>query len=91
MHNRIVLKLDHEEKVTPSGLVLTPMVQGVPDQGVVVSVGPGKTLQDGTLLPHNISVGDEVIFEKNFAHGVTIDEVEYVWVDADNVIAVLGA
>ena len=58
---RVLVKvLDVEEK-TLSGLVV-PKDKNFSNKGVVEAVGEGRLLQDGTVKPLQIAVGDNVLF-----------------------------
>ena len=60
----VAVKRAEEVKQTASGLFL-----GNPEktnEGEVVAVGPGRYLDNGTLLPVSVKVGDKVLFSKNY-------------------------
>lgn len=61
--NYVLVDLVEEEVKTPSGLILTSTAIVPPCEGKVISVGKGKYNEiDGNLIPHDIEVGDIVIF-----------------------------
>jgi len=89
-NNFVFLTLDDkDDEVTGFGLVI-PRGGPPPSQGKVVSAGPGKHHKSGKFIPNPCKVGDIVEFEKLQAKGVKIEGTEYVWVDADYVLAILG-
>lgn len=49
---------------TPSGLVLPESSKDRPNQGKVIAVGEGILLENGTLSPVRVWVGDTVLFQK---------------------------
>lgn len=53
-----------EKETTSGGGILLSSVE-TPCAGIVVSVGPGRYLDNGEREDHNINVGDVVIFGKS--------------------------
>lgn len=64
LHDRVVVKRNEEETKTAGGIVLPGSAAEKPSQGVVVAVGPGKALDNGTVRKVDLKVGDKVIFGK---------------------------
>ena len=59
---------------TDSGITLAESYFYAPEvSGVVIALGDGPRAEDGTLLPHAIAVGDEVVFAGESGHEVVID------------------
>ena len=48
-----------EEKVTKSGIYLPENVEEKPMIGKVIAVGPGKTNEEGKLIPLTIKIDDK--------------------------------
>ena len=93
--DNIVIKLPKVEKeqVTQSGIVLTgaAMQQDLPERGVVVAVGSGRILSNGTKLSIEIKEGDEVIFNKFAGTKITSEEDEFLIVKENDILAVIKA
>ena len=49
--DRVVLKAIAQEQTTKSGIVLPDTAKEKPQQGEVIAVGSGKTLENGQKLP----------------------------------------
>lgn len=62
--DRVVIKPLAQEEKTKSGIVLPDTAKEKPQQGEVVAVGTGKTLENGQKVPLEVKVGDKVIFSK---------------------------
>lgn len=64
--NRLVVRvIEEEDRVTPRGLVIPKaIVKDRATRGVVVAVGPGKRLDDGTYLAMPFQIGDLVHFPR---------------------------
>lgn len=66
-----------EEEKTSTGIILTGTVIQESNKAIVVAVGSGKTLEDGSKLPMEVKVGDEVIFNKNSCTDITYNGINY--------------
>ncbi len=60
----VAVKRAEEVKQTASGLFLGNSEKI--NEGVVVAVGPGRHLENGTVLPVAVKVGDVVLFSKSY-------------------------
>ena len=73
LHDRVVVKRLEAEHKTVSGIVIPDAAAEKPDQGKVIAAGAGKTLEDGTLRPLDIRVGDRVLFGKYAGQSVKVE------------------
>ena len=51
-------------KMSRGGIHLPDVAQEVPVEGVVMAVGPGVLLEDGSRSPMDVKPGDHVVFKK---------------------------
>ena len=64
LHDRVVVRpLDAEEK-TAGGIIIPGTAQAKPQEGKVVSVGPGARREDGSIAKLDVKVGDRVLYGK---------------------------
>lgn len=87
--DRVVIKLVEAEEKTKSGIILTATAQEKPQIAEVVAVGPGKTGEDGAIVPVALKVGDRVIAAKYAGTEVKLDGVEYTIISEKDVLAVI--
>ena len=87
--DRILVKLMAEEEKSPGGIILPDTAKEKPQEGKVVAVGKGRLLEDGTVRPLEIKVGDTVLFAKYSGTEVNHDEKEFTILREDDVLAVL--
>ena len=64
------------ETTLPSGIVIPDTAKEKPQQGKVISVGPGKRDDDGDRVPMDIKVGDVVMFKKWGGTEIKVDGKE---------------
>jgi len=89
LSNYIFVETFNEDKTTKSGIFIPASVEEKPIMGKVIAVGPGKTTDDGKLIPLNVKVGDQVLFTKYTPNEIKIDEKEYLAVREDDILAII--
>jgi chaperonin GroES len=87
--DRVIVKQDEAEEKTASGLILSSGSQDKPQHGTVISVGPGKPDKEGNLVASELKEGDKVIYSKYGGNEIKIDEVTYLILRADDIMAVI--
>ena len=73
LNDRVVVRRNAEEETSAGGIILTGSAKEKPNQGEVVAVGPGKTLDSGEVRALSIAVGDTVVFGR-YADSNTITD-----------------
>ena len=86
--DRVVLKQLVAEETTKSGIVLPGQAKEKPQQAEVIAVGPGGVV-DGKEVTMQVKVGDKVIFSKYAGTEVKLEEVEYIVVKQNDILAVV--
>ena len=86
--DRVVLKQLVAEETTKSGIVLPGQNKEKPQQAEVIAVGPGGVV-DGKEIKMEVKVGDNVIYSKYAGTEVKIDDVEYIIVKQNDILAIL--
>ena len=87
--DRLIVKPSAKEEVTKSGIVLPDTAKEKPQEGKVMAVGKGRLLEDGTVRPLEIKVGDTVLFAKYSGTEVNHEEKEFLILREDDILAVL--
>jgi chaperonin GroES len=64
LDDRVVVEPQEAEERTAGGIVLPDTAKEKPQRGKVVSVGPGRLLDNGNRGELSVSVGDVVIYGK---------------------------
>lgn len=89
MGERIVVKRVDSEETTAGGIVLPDSAREKPARGTVMALGSGKLLDDGSRAASQLSEGDVVLFSSYAGETVEIDDVEYLLMREDDVLAVV--
>ena len=89
LHDRVVVKRLDKERTTASGIVIPDNAAEKPDQGEVVAVGNGKSLEDGKTKPVDVKVGEKILFGKYSGQTVKVDGDELLVLREDDIMAVI--
>lgn len=89
LHDRVLIKRIEEEERTQGGIVIPDTAKEKPQQGIVIAVGDGQKMEDGTRKPMQLKVGDKVLFGKWAGTEVKIKGEEHLIMKEDEIIAVI--
>ncbi len=88
LNDRIVVKAVTPETKTAGGILLPDSAQEKPQEAEVVAVGPGKTLDNGKVVPIEVKPGDLVIYGKYGGTEIKVGNDEYVILRQDDLLAI---
>ncbi|ABE53714.1 chaperonin Cpn10 [Shewanella denitrificans OS217] len=91
LHDRVIVKRLEVESKSAGGIVLTGSAAEKSTRGEILAVGNGRLLENGTVKPLDVKVGDVVIF--NEGYGVKkekIDGEEVLILSEADLMAVVG-
>ena len=84
----IVQRLGSAER-SKGGLYLPDAAQEKPQEAKVIAVGSGRTLKDGKVVPLAVKAGDRIIFGKYSGSEIKVEDKEYVFLNEDDILAVV--
>jgi chaperonin GroES len=87
--DRVVVKPKAKDEMTSSGLVLPDTASEKPQEGSVLSVGPGRMLETGKRVEMDVKVGDAVLFAKYAGTEVKLEGDEYLVIRESDLLAVV--
>ena len=87
--DRVIVKPKAKEEMTKSGLVLPDMASEKPQEGSVLSVGPGRMLDSGKRVEMEVKSGDTVLFAKYAGTEVKLDGEEYLVIRESDLLAIV--
>lgn len=90
LHNRLVVERLEAEQSTSSGIIIPDTAKEKPQQGKVVSVGPGLADKTGKVVPMDIAPGDTVLFNKYGGTEVSLEGKDYLILKEDDVLGVIS-
>jgi chaperonin GroES len=91
LEDRILVRPDEGEETTVSGIVIPDTAKEKPQEGTVLSVGPGKRSDStGELIQVDVKEGDRVMYSKYGGTEIKVDGEELLILSARDVLAVVG-
>ena len=87
--DRVVVKPLEREEVTRSGIVLPDTAKEKPQQGEVLAVGPGRTLDSGERVVPDVKEGDRVLFAKYSGTEFKLEQEELLILRESDILAIV--
>jgi chaperonin GroES len=91
LHDRLIVRRKEEERTTAGGIVIPDSATEKPVRGEVLAVGNGKILEDGSVRPLDVKVGDEVLFGKYSGTEVKVEGEELLVMREEDIMGVIEA
>jgi chaperonin GroES len=88
--DKVILKRIEAEAKTAGGIVLPDSAKEKPKRGVVLAVGNGRLLDDGSRSEMQIKKNDEVLFTSYSGTEIKVGGEEYLIMDESDVLGVFG-
>lgn len=88
--NRVVAKRLEQEETLKGGIILPETAKKKQETAKVVAIGTGKITKEGKTIQISVKVGDTILMDKYSGQEVTIDDEDYVIVNADDIIAIIN-
>jgi len=89
LYDRIVVKRIEEKQQMQGGLHIPDSAKEKPQEAEVTAVGKGKRLEDGTIVPLDVKVGDRVLLGKYAGSEVKLEGEEHLILREDDILGVL--
>lgn len=89
LHDKVLVRRAKEETKSIGGIILTDSAKEKPMQGVVVAVGNGKILKDGTIRSLDVKCGNKIIFGKYTGTEIKVDLEELLIMREDEIMAII--
>ena len=90
LHDRVIVKRLEEERKSAGGIVIPDTAAEKPSMGELIAVGPGKTDDNGKLIPMGAKVGDKVLFGKYSGQEFKLEGSDLLHMREDDIIGIVG-
>ncbi len=87
--DRVVVRRLAEDQKTPGGIIIPDTAQEKPQEGEVISVGPGALDDNGKRVIPEVRAGDFVLFGKWSGSEVKLDGEELLIMKESDIMGVL--
>jgi chaperonin GroES len=89
LHDRVLVKRIEEKDSVKGGIIIPDTAKEKPQEGEVIAVGAGK-MEKGARVPLDVKAGDRVLFGKYSGTEIKIDDVEYLILREEEILAKLS-
>jgi chaperonin GroES len=87
--DRLVVRREDSQERTEGGIYLPESAKNKPTRGVVVAVGDGKLLEDGSRAPMQVKAGDRVLFTSYAGEAIEMGDEEFLLMSEGELLAVI--
>jgi len=91
LQDRVAVRRVKEEEKTKGGLFIPDTAKEKPVEAVVLAVGNGKVLENGTTRPLDVKAGDRILFGKYSGSEVKIDGEDTLILREEDILGVIEA
>jgi chaperonin GroES len=91
MGDRVVVKPKGREEQSRGGIILPDTAGEKPQQGEVLSIGPGRQLDNGKRVELDLKVGDTVLFAKYSGTEFKLEDDDLLILSERDILAVINS
>jgi len=89
LHDRILVKRIEEGESIRGGIIIPDSAKEKPQEGQVISVGKGKSNDEGKVFPLDVKAGDSILFGKYSGTEIKLDGEEFLIMREEEVLGIL--
>ena len=87
--DRVVIRRVKEDQKTAGGIIIPDTVHEKPQEGEVISVGPGALDDNGKRVGPEVKAGDRVLFGKWSGSEVKLDGEEFLIMKESDIMGII--
>jgi chaperonin GroES len=89
LHDRLLIRRIEEGETIRGGIIIPESAKEKPMEGEVISVGKGKSNDEGKVFPLDVKAGDRVLFGKYSGTEIKIDGEEFLIMREEEVLGII--
>jgi chaperonin GroES len=89
LHDRILVRRVEEGETVRGGIIIPDSAKEKPQQGEVISVGKGKSNDEGKVFPLDVKSGDKILFGKYSGTEIKLDNEEFLIMREEEVLGII--
>ena len=89
LHDRILLRRVEEGETVRGGIIIPDSAKEKPQEGEVISVGKGKSNDEGKVFPLDVKAGGRVLFGKYSGTEIKLDGEEFLIMREEEVLGIV--
>ena len=90
LHDRILVRRLEDTETVRGGIIIPDSAKEKPQEGEVISVGKGKSNDEGKVFPLDVKAGDHILFGKYSGNEIKIDGEELLIMREEEVLGIIG-
>ena len=90
LHDRILVRRIEEGETTRGGIIIPDSAKEKPQEGEVISVGKGKSNDEGKVFPLVVKEGDRILFGKYSGTEIKLDGEDFIIMREEEVLGVVS-
>jgi chaperonin GroES len=87
--DRVVIEPMEQEEMTPAGIVIPDTAKEKPQNGKILSIGPGARDETGKRIPMDVKAGDTVLFAKYAGTEIKMDGKKLLIIKESDILATI--
>ena len=89
LQDRVLVKRVESETRSAGGIIIPDTAKEKPLEGLVIAVGPGKRLEDGSRVAPEVKEGVRVLFGKYAGTEIKVDGVDHMILKESDILGIL--
>ena len=90
LHDRVLVRRVEEASTTRGGIIIPDSAKDKPQEGEVISVGRGKSNDEGKVFPLAVKEGDRILFGKYAGTEIKLDGEDFVIMREEEVLGIIS-
>ena len=89
LQDRVLVKRVESETRTAGGIIIPDTAKEKPLEGIVIAVGTGKRLEDGSRVAPEVKAGERVLFGKYAGTEIKVDGEDHMILKESDILGIL--
>jgi chaperonin GroES len=90
LHDRILVRRVEEASTTRGGIIIPDSAKDKPQEGEVISVGKGRTNEEGKVFALAVKEGDRILFGKYSGTEIKLDGEDFLIMKEEEVLGTIS-
>jgi len=90
LHDRVLVRRIEAAEKTSGGIIIPDTAKEKPQEGEIVSAGPGTRSENGTMMPLDVKTGDKILFGKWSGSEVKLDGEDLLIMKEADILGIVG-
>ncbi|MFN0150637.1 MAG: co-chaperone GroES [bacterium] len=87
--DRVIIRVLEEKEQRHGSIIIPDSAKEKPQEGEIVSIGPGRLLKSGQYSPLEVKRGDRVLYGKYSGNEVSLGDEKYLMLRESDILAVI--